>query len=87
MKTFWPTHFFPPGVYHIILGVITNLTMTDLLVLTDALIYLYIFFFKILRDAGVLPGYDMTPEAALTKLSYVVGLKIGLEAKRKVSWV
>uniref|UniRef100_A0A8D2J6X4 asparaginase n=1 Tax=Varanus komodoensis TaxID=61221 RepID=A0A8D2J6X4_VARKO len=40
---------------------------------------------KTLRDAGVIPGADMTPEAALAKLSYVLS-KPGLtmNEKRKV---
>ena len=40
---------------------------------------------QVLKDAGVIPGYDMTPEAALTKLSYVAAMKdMSIEAKRQV---
>lgn len=36
-------------------------------------------------DAGLIAGGDMTPEAALSKLSYVLAKKdITLDAKKKV---
>lgn len=36
-------------------------------------------------DAGLIAGGDMTPEAALSKLSYVLAKKeLSLEAKKKV---
>ncbi|XP_019860890.1 PREDICTED: L-asparaginase-like [Amphimedon queenslandica] len=39
----------------------------------------------ILRDANVIPGYDMTPEASLTKLSYLLSRSgLSLEEKRKL---
>ena len=36
-------------------------------------------------DAGIVPGGDMTPEAALTKLSYVLTKNIPVKEQRKVS--
>ncbi|XP_037938737.1 L-asparaginase-like [Teleopsis dalmanni] len=40
---------------------------------------------KVLFDLGVLPGFDMTPEAALTKLSYVLGkAEWSLEEKKQM---
>ena len=37
---------------------------------------------KVLRPLGVIPGADMTPEAVLAKLSYVLG-KRGLTAEKR----
>ncbi|XP_054652296.1 60 kDa lysophospholipase isoform X2 [Dunckerocampus dactyliophorus] len=40
---------------------------------------------KVLIDAGLIAGGDMTPEAALSKLSYVLAkTEIGLDAKKKM---
>ena len=38
---------------------------------------------QVLRQAGVVPGADMTTEAALTKISYVLGKNEFDMAKRK----
>lgn len=39
---------------------------------------------KVLLDAGVIPGSDITPEAALSKLSYILGQpNFSLEEKRR----
>ena len=38
-----------------------------------------------LKEAGLIPGGDMTPEAALTKLSYLLGRSdLSIEEKRAV---
>ena len=40
-----------------------------------------------LLDVGIIPGGDMTPEAALTKLSYVLGKEEwDIDKKRKVNY-
>uniref|UniRef100_A0A6Q2Z2W1 asparaginase n=1 Tax=Esox lucius TaxID=8010 RepID=A0A6Q2Z2W1_ESOLU len=40
---------------------------------------------KVLSEAGLVAGFDMTPEAALCKLSYVLAMKeLSVEAKRKM---
>ncbi|KAG0233471.1 hypothetical protein BGW42_007428 [Actinomortierella wolfii] len=39
---------------------------------------------KVLYDAGVVPGNDMTPECALTKLSYLLGHNLPVEKVREM---
>lgn len=40
---------------------------------------------QVLIDAGLIAGGDMTPEAALSKLSYVLAKKdLSLDTKKKV---
>lgn len=40
---------------------------------------------QVLKDAGLIAGGDMTPEAALSKLSYILAKKeFDLETKKKV---
>lgn len=47
--------------------------------------YCFCLFFQALREAGVIGGGDMTPEAALTKLCYVLGKdQWTLDHKRRV---
>ncbi len=41
--------------------------------------------FQVLKDAGLIAGGDMTPEAALSKLSYVLAKNdLDIDAKKKV---
>lgn len=43
---------------------------------------------QILAQAGIIPGIDMTPEAALTKLSYVLSkTEWDLNTKREVFFI
>lgn len=47
--------------------------------------YLFNFPSQALSNAGVVAGFDMTPEAALSKLSYVLAKQdISTEEKKKV---
>jgi lysophospholipase len=39
---------------------------------------------KVLLEVGVIPGADMTVEAALSKLSYVLGLDVSIKEKQRV---
>ncbi|KAG0252526.1 hypothetical protein DFQ27_008018 [Actinomortierella ambigua] len=39
---------------------------------------------KVLYDAGVVPGNDMTPECALTKLSYLLGHNLSVDKVREM---
>lgn len=43
------------------------------------------FLWQVLMDAGLIAGCDMTPEAALSKLSYILARdELDLPAKKKV---